>query len=137
MTHPNELQMARQALADTVARFARQEIAPHVTAWDAAGEFPRGLYAKAAALGLLGLGYPEEYGGTPAPHALRLAMWVNLCRFGVSGGVLASLLSHNIGLPPVLALGSEEAERFYPEMGTLYVTRLGELLSAAVQRQLG
>ena len=111
MTHPNELQMARQALADTVARFARQEIAPHVTAWDAAGEFPRGLYAKAAALGLLGLGYPEEYGGTPAPHALRLAMWVNLCRFGVSGGVLASLLSHNIGLPPVLALGSEDIRR--------------------------
>ena len=37
----------------------------------------------------------------------------------------------------LLALGSEEAERFYPEMGTLYVTRLGELLSAAVQRQLG
>ena len=56
MTHPDELQMARQALADTVARFARQEIAPHVTAWDAAGEFPRGLYAKAAALGLLGIG---------------------------------------------------------------------------------
>ena len=111
MTHPNELQMARQALADTVARFARQEIAPHVTAWDAAGEFPRGLYAKAAALGLLGLGYPEEYGGTPAPHALRLAMWVNLCRFGASGGVLASLLSHNIGLPPVLALGSEDIRR--------------------------
>lgn len=111
MTHPDELQMARQALADTVARFARQEIAPHVTAWDAAGEFPRGLYAKAAALGLLGLGYPEEYGGTPAPHALRLAMWVNLCRFGASGGVLASLLSHNIGLPPVLALGSEDIRR--------------------------
>ncbi|MCB2034355.1 MAG: acyl-CoA dehydrogenase family protein [Ottowia sp.] len=111
MTHPNELQMARQALADTVARFARQEIAPHVTTWDAAGEFPRGLYAKAAALGLLGLGYPEEYGGTPAPHALRLAMWVNLCRFGASGGVLASLLSHNIGLPPVLALGSEDIRR--------------------------
>ena len=111
MTHPDELQMARQALADTVARFARQEIAPHVTTWDAAGEFPRGLYAKAAALGLLGLGYPEEYGGTPAPHALRLAMWVNLCRFGASGGVLASLLSHNIGLPPVLALGSEDIRR--------------------------
>ena len=111
MTHPDELQMARQALADTVARFARQEIAPHVTTWDAAGEFPRGLYAKAAALGLLGLGYPEEYVGTPAPHALRLAMWVNLCRFGASGGVLASLLSHNIGLPPVLALGSEDIRR--------------------------
>ncbi len=38
-------------------------------------------------------------------------MWVNLCRYGASGGVLASLLSHNIGLPPVVALGSESVQR--------------------------
>ena len=46
----------RTALADTVTRFARTEIAPHVDAWDAAGEFPRSLYRRAADLGLLGLG---------------------------------------------------------------------------------
>ena len=107
----DELREARDALAATVERFARAEIAPHVTAWDAAGEFTRALYRRAADLGLLGLGYPEAYGGTPAPHALRLPMWVALCRYGASGGVLASLLSHNIGLPPVLALGSEAVRR--------------------------
>ena len=52
----------RAALTDTVTRFARTEIAPHVDAWDAAGEFPRSLYRRAADLGLLGLGYPEQYG---------------------------------------------------------------------------
>ena len=46
----------RTALTDTVTRFARTEIAPHVDAWDAAGEFPRSLYRRAADLGLLGLG---------------------------------------------------------------------------------
>ena len=102
-----ELREARTALADLVERFARSEIAPHVSAWDAAGEFPRALYRRAAELGLLGLGYPEAFGGTPAPYALRLVMWRALCRFGTSGGVLASLLSHNIGLPPVVALGSD------------------------------
>ena len=107
----DELREARDALAATVERFARAEIAPHVTAWDAAGEFPRALHRRAADLGLLGLGYPEAYGGTPAPHALRLPVWVALCRYGASGGVLASLLSHNIGLPPVLALGSEDVKR--------------------------
>ena len=111
MMDANELREARDALTATVERFARQEIAPHVTAWDAAGEFPRPLYRQAAALGLLGLGYPEAFGGTPAPHALRLPLWVALCRYGASGGVLASLLSHNIGLPPVLALGSEAVQR--------------------------
>ena len=106
-----ELREARTALADLVERFARSEIAPHVTAWDAAGEFPRALYRRAAELGLLGMGYPEQLGGTPAPHALRLVMWRALCRFGTSGGVQASLLSHNIGLPPVVALASDEIKR--------------------------
>ncbi len=97
----------RTALTDTVTRFARTEIAPHVDAWDAAGEFPRSLYRRAADLGLLGLGYPEQYGGTPASYQLRLPLWRALSRHGASGGVLASLLSHNIGLPPVLAHGSD------------------------------
>ena len=106
-----ELREARTALADLIERFARTEIAPNVTAWDAAGEFPRALYRRAAELGLLGMGYPEEFGGTPAPYALRMVMWRALCRFGTSGGVQASLLSHNIGLPPVVALASDAVKR--------------------------
>ncbi|WP_285411579.1 acyl-CoA dehydrogenase family protein [Variovorax sp. efr-133-TYG-130] len=102
-----ELQADRAALADTVRRFAENEIAPNVQAWDDAGEFPRELYARAAELGLLGLGYPEALGGTPASYALKLPAWVALARHGRSGGVLASLFSHNIGLPPVVLHGSE------------------------------
>ena len=100
-----------QALYDTVARFARDEIAPHVNDWDAAGEFPRALYRRAAELGLLAIGYPEELGGLPASYALRIPVWTALCRHGGSGGVLASLFSHNIGLPPVVAYGSETLKR--------------------------
>jgi len=36
----------------------------------------------------------------------------------------------------LLALGSEEAERFYPGMGTLYLARIGDLVAAALRRQL-
>lgn len=96
----------RTALLDTVRRFAEREIAPHVDAWDDAGGFPRSLHARAGALGLLGLGYPEELGGTPAPWTLRLALSQAIARHGASGGVLASLFSHNIGLPPILAHGA-------------------------------
>jgi acyl-CoA dehydrogenase len=106
-----ELQADVAAFTDTVARFARERIAPHAHAWDEAGEFPRSLYADAAALGLLGLGFPEALGGTPAPHALRTAMTVAMARHGGSGGVMASLFSHNIGLPPVLRHGREEVQR--------------------------
>lgn len=96
----------REALTDTITRFARSEIAPHADAWDAAGEFPRELYRRAAELGLLGLGYPEEYGGTPVSYAMRVPLWRALSRHGASGGVLASLFSHNIGLPPVVNFAS-------------------------------
>src|SRR5687768_880040 len=102
-----ELQADRAALADTVRRFAEDEIAPHVQAWEDAGEFPRALYARAAELGLLGLGYPESLGGTPASYALKLPAWIALARHGKSGGVLASLFSHNIGLPPVVLHASD------------------------------
>lgn len=102
-----ELQADRAALADTVRRFAQTEIAPNVQAWDEAGEFPRALYARAAELGLLGLGYPEALGGTPASYSLKLPAWVALARHGQSGGVLASLFSHNIGLPPVVLHASD------------------------------
>jgi acyl-CoA dehydrogenase len=111
MTMTTELQQDIAALTDTVMRFARERIAPHVAQWDEAGGFPRELYGEAAQLGLLGLGYPEELGGTPAPHALRNAMTVALARHGGSGGVMAGLFSHNIGLPPVLRHGSAELQR--------------------------
>lgn len=93
-------------ITETVKRFAQREIAPHVSQWDDAGEFPRLLYTQAAGLGLLALGYPEALGGVPASWRMRNAMTVALCRHGGSGGVLAGLFSHNIGLPPVLAHGS-------------------------------
>jgi len=98
-------------IAESVKRFAQREIAPHVGQWDDAGEFPRALYRQAAELGLLALGYPEALGGTPASWRLRNAMTVALCRYGGSGGVLASLFSHNIGLPPVLHHGSEALQQ--------------------------
>ena len=75
-----------QSLSDTVRRFTHDEIVPHVNAWDEAGEFPRALYVRAAELGLLGMGYPEALGGTPASHALRNAVSVTLARVGGSGG---------------------------------------------------
>lgn len=109
MSH--ELQADIDALTDSVKRFTLERIAPHVAKWDEAGEFPRELYREASALGLLGLGYPEAYGGTPAPFALRNAVSIAMSRYAGSGGLMASLFSLNIGLPPVLRHGSEAVQR--------------------------
>ena len=93
-------------LAETAERFAKTEIAPNLEAWEKAGELPRSLHRRAAELGLLGLGYPEALGGTPAPWAPRNVLAATLARHGASGGLMASLFSHNIGLPPIQRHGS-------------------------------
>src|SRR5262249_12477560 len=107
--HP-ALTEEHEAYRDTVRRFVEREIIPHVTGWDEAGEFPRELYRKAAAAGLLGVGYPEEDGGTPANYFFRMAGGGECARAGW-GGLSASLFSHTIGSPPIAAVGSNELKK--------------------------
>ena len=95
-----------QQVEDAARRFIQTEVAPHINDWEDAGEFPRALYGRAAELGWLGMGYPEELGGTLVPWSVRLTQAIALARYGGSGGLMASLFSHNIGLPPVLRHGS-------------------------------
>src|SRR3546814_17532730 len=52
-----------EALAQSIRRFVTREIAPHIDRWEVEGELPRELHKKAAEAGILGLRYPEEYGG--------------------------------------------------------------------------
>ena len=94
----------------SVRSFVQREISPHINAWDEAGSFPRVLYARAAAVGLLQLGYPEHLGGTPCDWSWRLIATQEIASAG-SGGLMASLFSHNIGLPPLLAQGSAELQQ--------------------------
>jgi acyl-CoA dehydrogenase len=96
---------------DAARKFVQTEVAPHLGAWEEAGEIPRSLYQRAAEMGWLEMGYPEEFGGTPSPWKLRNALTIALARAGGSGGLMASLFSHNIGLPPVVRHGSPELQR--------------------------
>ena len=93
---------------ETVRRFVAREIAPHVADWDEAESFPRELYRRAADVGLLGMGYPEEYGGIGGIDTFhRLIASIELAQGG-SGGLVASLMSHTIGMPPLAALGTAD-----------------------------
>ncbi len=97
-------------LQAALQRFVDQEISPNVAQWDEDETFPRELYRKAAAVGLLGLGYPEQYGGTPCDSLSRMIATLELCRAG-SGGVNASLNSYTIMITPLLLAGSEEIKQ--------------------------
>jgi acyl-CoA dehydrogenase len=104
--------------------FVDAEIAPFAAAWDEAGGhdpgcgLPREIFRKAAAFGLIGIGYPERYGGVSEGidrfHGIVTAE--ELARLG-AGGVTAALMVHGIGLPPIMALGSDALkEAIAPEV---------------------
>lgn len=102
---------AHEDFRQMLRRFVDKEISPFVNDWDEAASFPRELYQKAAAVGLLGLGFPEQYGGAPDVDAFyHLIASEELARAG-SGGVIASLMSHSIGAPPLIYAGSEALKR--------------------------
>ena len=96
------------AFAESVRRFTEKEISPFITEWDEAETFPRELYKKAADIGLLGVGFDENYGGiagTDAFYTLLASVELAKC---ASGGLAASLLSHTIGTPPIQHFAQEE-----------------------------
>ena len=106
----------RDALRDTLRSFIEREAMPHIDAWEEAGGFPRELYLRAGELGILGLGFPEEYGGTPGDSLATITLCDEFARTG-SGGLIAGLLSHGIGLPPIVNLGTpEQKQRFVPDV---------------------
>jgi len=107
---PEYFSAEHEAFRATVRRFVDVEIAPHVNAWDEAGTFPRALYRRAAEVGITGVGYPEDLGGTPADLFYGIAAAEEIARAGC-GGVQASLGSHGIALPPVVAHGSDALKR--------------------------
>src|SRR6201996_3261415 len=105
-----------EAWRAVVRRFVETDCEPHAHEWDEAGEFPRELYAKAAAIGLLGLGFPEEYGGTPADQFMKIVTSPELGRGG-AGGINASRMTHTIGSPPIARAARPEVRaRVLPEV---------------------
>jgi acyl-CoA dehydrogenase len=94
---------------DSLRKFIERELAPYVAEWDEAGAVPREVFLKAGAFGLLGAGYPEEFGGWREGYDYfhRIVTSEELARLG-AGGVTAALMVHGIGLPPIIARGSQE-----------------------------
>lgn len=92
-------------------RFVEREIAPNIERWEAAEELPRELHRKAADAGLLQIGFPERYGGVDVPDLYYMIILTEeLARAG-SGGLIASLMSHGIGTPPIVHGGSDEQKQ--------------------------
>ncbi|MFN9586091.1 MAG: acyl-CoA dehydrogenase family protein, partial [Pseudomonadaceae bacterium] len=78
---------SHQLVRDSVRRFVEREILPYIDEWEEVEEFPRELYLKAGAAGILGIGYPEQYGGSHEGDVFaKVAASEELMRCG-SGGL--------------------------------------------------
>jgi acyl-CoA dehydrogenase len=103
----------RTQLRETVRRFVKSEVLPHLDGWERAGELPRALHRSAAALGLLGVTLPVEVGGGGGDLLDALAVTEEILHTGGSGGLVASLLTGGIALPHLVAAGDPaQLDRF-------------------------
>lgn len=99
-------------LRESVRAFARAEIAPHAQRWDHEERFPLEIVPKLAAMGLLGIRIPEEYGGTGMDTLAYAVSIEELAR--VDGSIALTVASHNgLGTGHLLAFGNEEQKRAY------------------------
>src|SRR5512147_3227883 len=102
----------QKLLRQTVREFAETEMRPHVMEWDESQHFPMDLLPKLAELGLMGIQFPEEYGGA-AMSAVDYCICIEeLAR--VCPAIALSVAAHNgLCTSHIAMFGSEEQKQRY------------------------
>jgi alkylation response protein AidB-like acyl-CoA dehydrogenase len=107
-----ELNEEQQQIKMSVREFAEAEIAPHVMEWDETQHFFVELRPKLAELGLMGVIFPEEYGGAGMGYIEYATIIEELARVDPSVGL--SVAAHNsLCTNHIYMFGSEEQKRKY------------------------
>ncbi|MGB7921803.1 MAG: acyl-CoA dehydrogenase [Pyrinomonadaceae bacterium] len=107
-----ELSEEQQQVRMSVREFAEAEIAPHVMEWDESQHFPIELVPKLAELGLMGVIFPEEYGGAGMGYVEYATIIEELSR--VDGSVGISVAAHNsLCSNHIFMYGTEEQKQKY------------------------
>jgi alkylation response protein AidB-like acyl-CoA dehydrogenase len=102
----------QELLRRSIREFAESELRPHVMEWDEAQQFPRTLLAKCAELGLMGIQFPEQYGGAGMSSVDYCVCIEELARIDPS--VCLSIAAHNgLGAAHIAMFGTEEQKQAY------------------------
>jgi acyl-CoA dehydrogenase len=101
----------QQALAQTAREFTRANITPRAAHYDETGEFPREIFAKAFATGLMNIEIPEAYGGLGG-SCIDNCLVQEEVAYGCSG-MNTSLAANSLGATPLLVAGSDEQKKHY------------------------
>ena len=102
----------QELLRRSIREFAESELRPHIREWDEAQQFPRELLSKLAELGLMGIQFPEEFGGA-AMSAVDYCICIEeLAR--VDPSVSLTVAAHNgLGAAHIAMFGTDEQKRKY------------------------
>jgi alkylation response protein AidB-like acyl-CoA dehydrogenase len=104
----------QEMLRRSIREFAEAELRPHVTEWDEAQQLPREVLARCAELGLMGIQFPEQYGGAAMSSVDYCICIEELAR--VDPSVCLSVAAHNgLGAAHIAMFGSEEQKHRYLE----------------------
>ncbi|MBA3240374.1 MAG: acyl-CoA dehydrogenase [Acidobacteria bacterium] len=107
-----DLNEEQRQVKQSVREFAEAEIKPHVREWDEAQHFPSELLPKLAGLGLMGVIFPEQYGGAGMGYVEYVAIIEELSR--VDGSVGISVAAHNsLCSNHIFMFGTEEQKQKY------------------------
>jgi hypothetical protein len=102
----------QQLLRKSVREFADSEIRPHARDWDERQEFPRELFSKLGEMGLMGVVWPAEYGGSGMSTLDYALVMEELSR--ADAGVALSVAAHNsLCSGHIFLAGSEDQKRTY------------------------
>ena len=102
----------QELLKRTVREFAESEIVPHSREWDEKQEFPREVFTKLGELGLMGVVWPEEYGGSGMSTMDYTVVMEELAR--ADAGVALSVAAHNsLCSGHIFLAGTEEQKRTF------------------------
>jgi alkylation response protein AidB-like acyl-CoA dehydrogenase len=110
--YPFVLTEEQEDLRREIREFAAREIAPNVMAWDEVSEFPKQAVKKLGAMGLLGVIFPEEYGGAGFGYVDYVLAIEELS--AVDGSIGITVAAHNsLGTNHIFLAGSEMQKRKY------------------------
>jgi alkylation response protein AidB-like acyl-CoA dehydrogenase len=107
-----ELSEDQQQIKRTIRAFAEAELAPHVSEWDEAAHFPVELRPKFAELGIMGVLFPEQYGGAGMGYVEYATIIEELAR--VDASIALAIAAHNsLGAGHIFIGGSESQKQQY------------------------
>lgn len=105
-----ELTKEQQMIKEMVREFAEKEIAPNAAKWDKEAYFPVEVFKKMGELGLLGIPFPEEYGGAGG-DTISYAIAVEEIGRACGGTGLSYAAAVSLGASPIYYFGTEEQKQ--------------------------